>query len=149
MRSITKTIKPNMLIDKRDKLTNEISRYWKIIATENVLKKGLTRNYDLKSLLIHIRATYDELVIVKLRIQCANMGIKLKDLSSDANITGLIEYIDLNQSTKVWAEHILETCEKERLDTKEQLKKAGYSIQDTAEQVDKIIQTSLEKRVQC
>lgn len=28
-----------MLIDKRDKLTNEISRYWKIIATENVLKK--------------------------------------------------------------------------------------------------------------
>ena len=45
MKSITKTIKPNMLIDKRDKLTNEISRYWKIIATENVLKKGLTRNY--------------------------------------------------------------------------------------------------------
>jgi len=70
-------------------------------------------------------------------------------VSSDANITGLIEYVDLNQSTKVWAEHILKTCEKERLDTKEQLKKAGYSIQDTAEQVDKIIQTSLEKRVQC
>lgn len=70
-------------------------------------------------------------------------------VSSDANITGLIEYVDLNQSTKVWAEHILETCEKERLDTKEQLKKAGYSIQDTVEQVDKIIQTSLEKRVQC
>ena len=43
---------------------------------------------------------------------------------------------------------ILEACEKERLDTKEQLKKAGYSIQDTAEQVDKIIQTSLEKSVQ-
>ena len=55
----------------------------------------------------------------------------------------------MNQSTKVWADHILEACEKERLDTKEQLKKAGYSIQDTAEQVDKIIQTSLEKRVQC
>lgn len=70
-------------------------------------------------------------------------------VSGDANITGLIEYVDLNQSTKVWADHILEACEKERLDTKEQLKKAGYSIQDTAEQVDKIIQTSLEKRVQC
>ena len=54
----------------------------------------------------------------------------------------------MNQSTKVWAYHILEACEKERLDTKEQLKKAGYSIQDTAEQVDKIIQTSLEKSVQ-
>ena len=97
MRSITKTIKPNMLIDKRDKLTNEISRYWKIIATENVLKKGLTRNYDLKSLLIHIRATYDELVIVKLRIQCANMGIKLKDLSSDANIINIYKLSALNE----------------------------------------------------
>ena len=96
MKSITKTIKPNMLIDKRDKLTNEISRYWKIIATENVLKKGLTRNYDLKSLLIHIRATYDELVIVKLRIQCANMGIKLKDLSSDANIINIYKLSALN-----------------------------------------------------
>ena len=69
-------------------------------------------------------------------------------VSGDANITGLIEYVDLNQSTKVLADHILEACEKERLDTKEQLKKAGYSIQDTAEQVDKIIQTSLEKSVQ-
>ncbi len=97
MKSITKTIKPNMLIDKRDKLTNEISHYWKIIATENVLKKGLTRNYDLKSLLIHIRATYDELVIVKLRIQCANMGIKLKDLSSDANIINIYKLSALNE----------------------------------------------------
>lgn len=69
-------------------------------------------------------------------------------VSGDANITGLIEYVDLNQSTKVWADHILEACDKERLDTKEQLKKAGYSIQDTAQQVDKIIQTSLEKSVQ-
>ena len=97
MKSITKTIKPNMLIDKRDKLTNEISRYWKIIATEHGLKKGLTRNYDLKSLLIHIRATYDELVIVKLRIQCANMGIKLKDLSSDANIINIYKLSALNE----------------------------------------------------
>lgn len=49
-------------------------------------------------------------------------------VSSDANITGLIEYVDLNQSTKVWAEHILKTCEKERLDTKEQLKKQGIQF---------------------
>ena len=36
MKSITKTIKPNMLIDKRDKLTNEISRYWKIKTYKSV-----------------------------------------------------------------------------------------------------------------
>lgn len=68
-------------------------------------------------------------------------------VSSDANITGLIEYIDLNQSTKVWAEYILEACKKKRVETKEQLIREGYSIQDTAKQVDKIIQTSLEKNM--
>ena len=49
-KSITTDIKPNTLITKRDSITSEISRYWKIIATENVIKKGVSRNYDLKNL---------------------------------------------------------------------------------------------------
>lgn len=40
-RSITTNIKPNILITKRDKLTAEITRSWRIIATENVVKKVL------------------------------------------------------------------------------------------------------------
>ena len=75
MKSITTNIKPNILINKRDSLTSNISRYWKIIATENVVRKGFKRNYDMKALLTQIRAMYDELVIVKLRIQCANIGM--------------------------------------------------------------------------
>lgn len=89
-KSITTDIKPNTLITKRDSITSEISRYWKIIATENVIKKGVSRNYDLKSLLVRIKALYDQLILIKLRIQCANMGMKLKDLPKDANIINIL-----------------------------------------------------------
>lgn len=97
MKSITTNIKPNILITKRDKLTDEISRYWRIIKTENVIKKGFKRNYDLKALLVRIRAMYDELLIVKLRIQCANMGMKFKDLPKDANIINIYKLSSLNE----------------------------------------------------
>ena len=97
MKSITTNIKPNILITKRDKLTDEISRYWRIIKTENVIKKGFKRNYDLKVLLVTIRAMYDELLIVKLRIQCANMGMKFKDLPKDANIINIYKLSSLNE----------------------------------------------------
>lgn len=96
-RSITTNIKPNILITKRDKLTAKITRSWRIIATENVVKKGFTRNYDLRALLTYIRAMYEELVILKLRIQCANMGMKFKDLPKDANIINIYKLSALNE----------------------------------------------------
>lgn len=95
--NIANKIKPNILITKRNNLTNEISRYWRILATENVVKKGFTRNYDLKSLLVQIRNLYDELVIVKLRIQCANLGTKFKDLPKDANVINIYKLSALNE----------------------------------------------------
>lgn len=97
MKSITTNIKPNILINKRDSLTSDISRYWKIIATENVVRKGFKRNYDMKALLTQIRAMYDELVIVKLRIQCANIGMKFRDLPKDANIINIYKLSALNE----------------------------------------------------
>lgn len=32
-------IKGNTLINERNRITNDINRYWNIIATENVVKK--------------------------------------------------------------------------------------------------------------
>lgn len=90
-------IKGNTLIDKRNKITNDISRYWSIIATENVVKKGTVRNYDLKALLNQIKALYEQLIIIKLRIQCANMGIKIKDLPKDANIINIYKLSAYNE----------------------------------------------------
>lgn len=90
-------LKANKLIDERNKLSSEIARYWDIIATENVVKKGVKRNYDLKQLLIHIKALYDKSIIVKLRIQCANMGMKIKDLPKNANIINIYKLSAYNE----------------------------------------------------
>lgn len=82
-------IKCNKLIEERDQLTVQIAKMWDIIATENVIRKGCTRNYDMKMTLTHIKHLYDKVINVKLRIQCANMGIKLKDLPENANIINI------------------------------------------------------------
>lgn len=95
--SFTTNIKKNPLIAKRDNLTSEIARNWKIIMTENVIKKGFSRNYDLKELLLRNIALYDELTVVKLRIQCKNMGMRIKDLPMDANIINIYKLSSLNE----------------------------------------------------
>lgn len=90
-------IKGNSLINERNRITTEIGRYWNIIATENVVKKGMIRNYDLKQLLTQIRALYEQLIIIKLRIQCANMGMKFKELPRDANIINVYKLSAYNE----------------------------------------------------
>lgn len=82
-------VKVDYLIAKRDQLTADINKYWRIINTENVIKKGFSRNYDMKVLLEKIKELYEEHVVVKLRIQCVNMGMKLKELSPDANVVNI------------------------------------------------------------
>lgn len=44
-------VKVDYLIAKRDQLTADINKYWRIINTENVIKKGFSRNYDMKTYL--------------------------------------------------------------------------------------------------
>lgn len=90
-------VKGNTLIGERNKITNEIGRFWSIIATENVVKKGTMRNYDLKQVLSRIKALYDQSIIIKLRIQCANMGIKIKDLPRNANIINIYKLSAYNE----------------------------------------------------
>lgn len=90
-------IKANKLIDERNKLTTEISKLWNIIATENVLRKGNKRNYDLKQVLYRIKDLYETTILTKLKIQCINMGIKLKDLPKDANIINIYKLSAYNE----------------------------------------------------
>lgn len=65
-------------------------------------------------------------------------------VSDKANIADLVQYVGLDEKTEVWAKKILEECEKCRIDTKEKLIDAGYSIENTVEQVSKIIREQLE-----
>ena len=90
-------VKTSKLIDQRNKLTNEIARYWKIIETENVIRKGATRNYDLKNLLNEIISLYDKTIDVKIYIQCANMGINVTQLPKEANIFNIYKLSAYNE----------------------------------------------------
>lgn len=95
-RSITTNIKPNILITKRDKLTRLLVA-GELQLQRMQLKKVLLVIMIYEHQLTHIRAMYEELVILKLRIQCANMGMKFKDLPKDANIINIYKLSALNE----------------------------------------------------
>lgn len=100
MKSNKIDLKPNKLIQKRVDIEGRINRYWNIIEKENVVPKSKIRNYDLKAIINEFKGLYDQLVDVKLRIQCANLGIKYKDLPSDANIINVYRYSALSDYKK-------------------------------------------------
>lgn len=61
---------------RRDELSKEITKYWNIIKNENVISKEATRNFDLKILLTKIEEMAEERILMKLYLQCINMGYK-------------------------------------------------------------------------
>ena len=63
-------------IENRDKLSNEISKYWIIISKQNVLPKMLKRTHDLKKLYTEINNLADQRALVKLKLIAINMGYK-------------------------------------------------------------------------
>lgn len=65
-------------------------------------------------------------------------------VSEEANITGLVEFIPLEEAPEVWADRVLEACQKERKDLRQKLIDAGYSIEDTAKYVFQTIDNSLK-----
>ncbi len=68
-------------------------------------------------------------------------------VSEEANIADTIEYISLEKSSHDWAEAVLENCRKSRIDSAQKLVDAGYSIQNTANEVMGIINTELGEKV--
>lgn len=66
-------------------------------------------------------------------------------VSEDTNLTGLVEFVGLDDSVETWASKILNACEKSRKDTTKELIDAGYSIENTANYVSDIIENSLKK----
>lgn len=71
-----KSITSKYIIDRRKELSNNITKYWNIIKNENVIPKDGKRNYDLKALLTKIEEMADERILLKLYLQCINMGYK-------------------------------------------------------------------------
>lgn len=79
-------MKSKDIIIARKKLDNDITRYWKILRTENIIPKGMERHYDMKNMLEIIEKLSKERVQIKLYLQCINMGLKkLSDLPEENN----------------------------------------------------------------
>lgn len=77
--------------------------------------------------------------------QTAGLPCVVSDtVSRNANITGLVQYIGLEENIDIWANKILEGCQNKRKDRTQQLVNAGYSISDTAERVSEIIKSTLK-----
>lgn len=67
-------------------LSKDITKYWHIIQNENVISKEAKRNYDLKVLLTKIEEMAEERFLMKLYLQCINMGYKkFSELSNNNN----------------------------------------------------------------
>ncbi len=61
---------------RRDELSKEITKYWNIIKNENIISAEAKRNFDLKVLLTKIQEMSEERLLMKLYLQCINMGYK-------------------------------------------------------------------------
>ena len=71
-----KSITSKYIITHRKELSNEITKYLNIIKNENVIPTGAKRNFDLKALILDIQAKAEERILLKLYLQCINMGYK-------------------------------------------------------------------------
>lgn len=91
-------MKANKFIEKRDKLSADITKYWNIISIENVVNRNYQRTYDLKELYNTIKGLTDDRVVVKLKILCINMGLKkFSDLSTDCNQLDVFKLCELQE----------------------------------------------------
>lgn len=90
--------KANKIIETRDKLSLDITKYWNILKIENVVNKNYKRNYDLKAIYSLILDLTKQRAETKLKALCLNIGIKnFKDLPTD-NIQRDIFYLsELNE----------------------------------------------------
>lgn len=90
--------KANEIIEERNKLSIEISRYWGTIRIENVVNRNYTRNYDLKALYENIKNLANRRIEAKLEMLCINMGLKsYSDLPEVCNQRDVFRLSELNE----------------------------------------------------
>lgn len=87
---------------------------------------------------------FEGLPFALVEAQAAGIRSLVSDtVSSESNITGLVEYKSLEDSVQSWAERVLHLAQMPRTDVSQKLVEAGFSINNTAEAVRTIIESRL------
>ena len=117
--------------------------------TDHVLLTGSVDNVNewLSALDCLVMPSFFEgLPFVLVEAQAAGLPcVVSSNVSKEANLTGLVQYIDLDAGVECWTGKILENCDKKRINTEQTMAKNGYSIGNTAKKVSEIISDSLQQ----
>lgn len=97
-------MKSKNIIDARKQLCTDITKYWSIIRTENIISKKakeakLGSNYDLKSVLNTINQLAEKRVKIKLLLQAINMGItNYSEFKTNTNYENIYKLNEANEA---------------------------------------------------
>ena len=82
----------------------------------------------------------EDLPVAAIEAQASGLPLFVSDtIDSELEITDNVKWLSLQQPAEIWADMILNTCECfERTNQDEALKKAGYDIKETAEQLKEL-----------
>ena len=79
---------------------------------------------------------YEGLPVTVIEAQASGLKCLLSDtITKEVDITGLVEYMSLNNSAEKWAEKILSIIPYDRVNTSDKIISAGYDINTTAKQL--------------
>lgn len=145
MKSITATYiignKNKGTIGRIKELSNTITKDWDKIIKENVIPKSATRNYDMKGLLTEIQSLAEERALMKLYIQCINIGFtKFTELPKNNNYYNIFLLSEKN-------EQMFKLCKIKTLNPKLKRAKGKKALEETEELTSDYIK-SLKNKLQ-
>lgn len=128
-----------MLVGDGELKQSIIQKVNTLCLNENVIFTGVRS--DVSELLnvfdLFLMPSFHEgLPVSIIEAQASGLKCLLSDvITKETDITGNLEFLSLKKSAKEWAEEISKMLSYDRTDTSEKIKKAGYDIMTTAQQL--------------